>query len=79
MEKSIRVIRKYERKKRPPVPGTLIGVRLQPLPLSQLDAWCAAHGVESRPEGVRMLMEIGLEAESASKPRRPAKRKDESE
>jgi hypothetical protein len=67
MKKSIRVIRKYQKKKRPPATGTLVGVRLQPLPLSRLDAWCAAKGVESRPEGVRILIEQALAAPTRAK------------
>lgn len=32
-------------------------MRLQPPLLNQLDAWCAAHGVDGRPEGIRILIE----------------------
>jgi hypothetical protein len=82
MSKSTRVntkIEKKARKKRPPVTGTLVGVRLQPLPLSQLDAWIAKHGEPAlgRPEAIRRIVEPILAAEStpAAPPRRrPAKR-----
>jgi hypothetical protein len=83
MSKSTRVnttAEKKVRKKRPPVTGTLIGVRLQPLPLSQLDAWIAKQGEPGlgRPEAIRRIVEPALAAESAAaaKPRaasRPAK------
>jgi hypothetical protein len=51
-------------KKRGPAPtgkGTLIGVRLQPAPLSELDAWAARQDdTPSRPEAIRRLVELGL-------------------
>src|SRR5215510_458673 len=58
MSKSTRVNTKNQkivRKKRPPVTGTLIGVRLQPLPLSRLDAWIAKQNEPGlgRPEAIR--------------------------
>jgi hypothetical protein len=80
MGKSTRVNTKSEkkvRKKRPPVTGTLVGVRLQPLPLGQLDAWIAKQGEPDlgRPEAIRRIVEPVLAAESAeaAKPRRPGK------
>jgi hypothetical protein len=52
------------RKKRgPPATGkgTLIGVRLQPSLLRQLDAWVGHQEDEpSRPEAIRRLIERGL-------------------
>jgi hypothetical protein len=83
MSKSTRVNtnnQKIVRKKRPPVTGTLIGVRLQPLPLSRLDAWIAKQNEPGlgRPEAIRRIVEPALAAESAEdKPRRSAKRKGE--
>jgi hypothetical protein len=62
-------------KKRGPAPtgkGTLIGVRLQPAPLSELDAWAARQDdTPSRPEAIRRLVELGLLAkDSGQKPAR---------
>jgi len=49
-------------KKRPPVTGTLIGVRLQPDDLAALDAWRLKQPDNpSRPEAVRRLIQKGLE------------------
>jgi hypothetical protein len=52
------------RKKRGPPPtgkGTLIGVRLQPTPLANVDAWAASQEDKpSRPEAIRRLIEIAL-------------------
>jgi len=54
------------RKKRgPPATGkgTLIGVRLQPDPLSRLDKWSISQDDKpSRPEAIRRLVERGLKA-----------------
>jgi hypothetical protein len=59
-----------ERRKRGPKPtgkGLLIGVRLLPDPLAQLDAWIAAQPdpKPSRPEAIRQLVEKGLAHSSA--------------
>lgn len=50
------------KRRRPEQAGTLIGVRLQPDALAQLDAWTAQQPAPqpSRPEAVRRLMEAGL-------------------
>jgi hypothetical protein len=74
MSKSTRVNTKIERKlrkKRPPVTGTLVGVRLQPLPLSQLDTWIARQGDPDlgRPEAIRRILDKALPVElAATKP-----------
>jgi hypothetical protein len=62
MAKSTRVITKQVPRKRPPVTGTLIGVRLQPDELEALDAWSAAQNdpKPSRPEALRQLARKGL-------------------
>jgi metal-responsive CopG/Arc/MetJ family transcriptional regulator len=61
MSKSIRVIRKYVRKTRPPERGTFIGVRLQRDALEQLDAWIAKRDdAPSRPEAIRRLLAKAL-------------------
>ena len=49
--------------------GELIGVRLLPLPLANVDAWAAGQpGKPSRPEAIRRLIEMGLASSSASEP-----------
>jgi metal-responsive CopG/Arc/MetJ family transcriptional regulator len=50
-------------KKRGPPPtgkGTQIQVRIQPALLAELDAWTAKHGILTRPEAIRRLVEMGL-------------------
>jgi hypothetical protein len=42
--------------------GTQIGMRWQDLQLSAIDAWREKHGVTTRPEAIRRLVEIGLKA-----------------
>jgi len=45
--------------------GTLIGVRLLPAPMQQLDQWIASQpDTPSRPEALRRLMDLGLKAKS---------------
>jgi hypothetical protein len=57
--------------------GPVVGVRLYPEMESQLDAWIKRQDDEpSRPEAIRRLVQVGLDADTA-KPRRPVKRKDE--
>jgi hypothetical protein len=61
-----------QKKRRGPPPtgkGELIGVRLQPLQLSDLDAWIARQGHElSRPEAIRRLVEKALAGKRATRP-----------
>jgi hypothetical protein len=41
--------------------GTLIGVRLQPVPLAQVDRWAASQREKpSRPEAIRRLLELAF-------------------
>jgi hypothetical protein len=50
-------------KKRGPPPtgkGTQIQVRIQPALLAELDDWKAKHGILTRPEAIRRLVEMGL-------------------
>jgi hypothetical protein len=70
MKSMAKSIRDYTKKRRPPAPGTLVGVRLQPEPLRLLDAWAAKQDDHpSRPDAIRRLMEIGLSAPAEKIPR----------
>jgi hypothetical protein len=62
MGKSINVIKKS--RGRPATgQGTLVGVRLQPDQLDDLDGWTKKHAPDlSRPEAIRRLVELGLGA-----------------
>jgi hypothetical protein len=61
MSKSIRVIRKYVRRNRPPEPGAFVGLRLQRDALEQLDTWIAKQDdAPSRPEAIRRLLAKAL-------------------
>ncbi|HVI28858.1 hypothetical protein [Hansschlegelia sp.] len=58
-----------QKKRRGPAPtgkGTLIGVRLQPTELDLLDSWIEAQPERklTRPAAIRMLMTMGLSADS---------------
>jgi hypothetical protein len=61
MAKSIRDIPKKQRG-RPSTGGRREGVlvRLEPAQFEALDGWIKKHGVESRPEAIRRLVELGL-------------------
>jgi hypothetical protein len=50
--------------------GTLIGVRLQPDQINRVDAWIAIHDEagKTRPEAIRQLIAIGLDAGAAPAP-----------
>jgi hypothetical protein len=62
---------KIVRKKRAPVTGTLVGVRLQPPELARLDDWVAKQEDNpTRPEGVRRLMNLGLDGKAAAAKRK---------
>ena len=64
MAKTTRVNTKTP-KKRAPVTGELVGVRVQPDMAKQLDAWRRQQDdLPGRPEAIRRLVEIGLEATS---------------
>jgi hypothetical protein len=82
MKRSIVRTRKKSEKRgrgRPPTGWTSIHLTLLPPQLSQLDEWCEAHDVDSRPEGVRRLLELGFaasaaaESTEAAKPRSPSR------
>ena len=46
---------------RPPVGAILIGVRVSPAGVAELDAWIKKNEPDlSRPEAIRRLVEIGL-------------------
>ena len=46
---------------RPPVGAILIGVRVPPAGVAELDAWIKKHEPDlSRPEAIRRLVELGL-------------------
>jgi hypothetical protein len=66
----VRTRKKLEKRGRgrPPTNWTSIHLTLLPPQLSRLDEWCKAHEIESRPEGVRRLMELGLAASGQTKP-----------
>ena len=63
MAKSIRDIPKKQRG-RPSTGGRREGVlvRLEPAQFEALDGWIKKHGVKSRPEAIRRLVELGLKA-----------------
>jgi metal-responsive CopG/Arc/MetJ family transcriptional regulator len=44
-------------------------VRLQPAQFEALDDWIKKHDVESRPEAIRRLVEIGLKAKTKERPK----------
>jgi hypothetical protein len=53
--------RSYVRRNRPDQAGLLVGVRLQPPELADLDAWRASRpGDMSRPEAMRAIMALAL-------------------
>jgi hypothetical protein len=57
------------RKRRGPAPtgkGALIGVRMQPPDLAELDSWIVSDGRGlTRPQAIRRLVELGLKAKPA--------------
>jgi hypothetical protein len=58
------------RKPRAPQTGELVGVRLQPDALDRLDAWRRIQDdLPSRPEAMRRLFELGLQAKAKGKAR----------
>jgi hypothetical protein len=64
MMKSIRV---YTKSNRAPEVGTMVGVRLQEPLLRLLDVWIEKQSVQvTRPEAIRRLTELGLEAAKVS-------------
>ena len=65
MAKSIKGTPK-KRRGRPPTTGrgVQIGMRWQEPELIAIDDWRKAHDVESRPEAIRRLVEIGLRAKT---------------
>jgi hypothetical protein len=76
VKSSIRAIRKYVRKKRPPEAGTPVVVRLQEGQLALLDRWIAKQDKSmSRPEAVRKFLMEGLSDEklNGDKPARKKK------
>ena len=65
MDKSGRVNMKTP-KKRAASPGDLVGVRVQPVMAKQLDDWRRKQDdLPGRPEAIRRLLEIGLNAKSS--------------
>jgi hypothetical protein len=61
MAKSIRV---YTKSNRADQAGTMVGVRLQPAPLADLDAWREKQpDLPSRPEAIRQLLKLALNME----------------
>ena len=69
MSKSITDNKKKKRAGLPRVGATLIGVRVPPAGLAELDSWIKENAPDlSRPEAIRRLIEIGL---GSGKPARP--------
>ena len=63
MGKSITDNRKKGRVGRPAVGAILIGVRVPPSGVAEIDAWRRGQeDLPSRPEAIRRLVEIGLKA-----------------
>jgi hypothetical protein len=62
MAKSKTVITKKKRGPKPTGKGTLVGVRLQPPQLAELDTWITAEPEprKSRPEAIRELLAIAF-------------------
>ena len=53
---------------RPPVGAILIGVRVPPVGVAELDAWIKKHAPAlSRPEAIRRLIELGLTVKTKAK------------
>jgi hypothetical protein len=69
MAKSIRDIPK-KRRGRPSTGGRREGimVRLEPAQFEALDGWIKKHAVESRPEAMRRLVELGLKVKTPARP-----------
>jgi hypothetical protein len=66
--------RKKKRIGRPPVGAILIGVRVPPAGVAQLDGWIKKHAPElSRPEAIRRLVELGLTVKTSTKQGSPAR------
>jgi hypothetical protein len=66
MSKSITDNRKKKRAGRPRVDAVLIGVRVPPPGIAEIDAWIKKNGADlSRPEAIRRLVEIGLRAKNS--------------
>ncbi len=59
---------------RPPVGAILIGVRVPPAGVAELDAWIKKHAPDlSRPEAIRRLVELGLTVKTKAKQPSPAR------
>ncbi|WP_154072468.1 hypothetical protein [Bradyrhizobium erythrophlei] len=43
-------------------------VRLEPAQFEALDGWIKKHAVESRPEAIRRLVELGLKVKTPARP-----------
>ena len=69
-------IRAYTKVKRAEQPGTMIGVRLQADQLLLLDGWIAEQREfrPTRPEAIRRLIELGLEAAKQKRPKPMARK-----
>jgi hypothetical protein len=63
MSKSTLSDNRKKRIGRPRVGAMLIGVRVPPAGVAELDAWIKKHAPDlSRPEAIRRLVELGLKA-----------------
>jgi hypothetical protein len=69
MAKSILSDNRKKRIGRPPVGALLIGVRVPPAGVAELDAWIKKNAPDlSRPEAIRRLVELGLAAKTPARP-----------
>ena len=69
MAKSISDNSNKKRAGRPRVGAILIGVRVPPAGVAELDNWIKKHAPSlSRPEAIRRLVEIGLRSKPAGQP-----------
>ncbi len=74
MAKSIVSDNRKKRIGRPPVGALLIGVRVPPAGVAELDAWIKKHAPElSRPEAIRRLVELGMTVKPKAKQLSPAR------
>jgi hypothetical protein len=68
MAKSILSDNRKKRIGRPPVGAILIGVRVPPAGVAELDAWIKKNAPNlSRPEAIRRLVELGLNVKTPAR------------
>jgi hypothetical protein len=78
MAASITRTRKKSGRGRPSTGSKSVHLRVLPDQMADIDAWIVRQPDNpSPPEAIRRLVQLGLDADAAGKPRWPAKRKDE--